>query len=233
MQNLEAQNVHSGSRDRKTKEALQALVAHQGPISQEQIDIGINEFIDHLNNAVVSNETKSLALRALSGPREENSPWASFLEFRKNPTYGLTREESLARLWNFSKTYTDPNRSENPESERPVIKEAMIVAFSKSFDILPDGGTKRVCDEGKLQRLVVNVLQGRLAGAQIDTIPDVTPVNVAMEQFFALPGIQEIEYKDELLEAGNLYCNENVSIHRIDFLAEETNELAGLNQLFN
>jgi hypothetical protein len=65
-----------------------------------------------------------------------------------------------------------------------------------------------------------------------------------MEQFFALPGIQEIEYKDELLEAGNLYCNENVSIHRIDFLAEliryahlqeleETNELAGLNQLFN
>ena len=92
----------------------------------------------------------------------------------------------------------------------------MISALSDSYDDF----NLKVCNQGKTQRLVVAVLQGRLAGVNIegDGVSVSTPEAIRM--FFNMEAHKKIgEFKD-LMEAANQFCDDHTLVNRDSFIAE-------------
>ena len=107
------------------------------------------------------------------------------------------------------------------------IAFSSVSALSDSLN--DDEERTRVCNPGKVQRLTLAALQGRLAGVNIDRVP--TPVGTFVSLFFMNPAIAQIETRAALLEAANDHINNNPLIPREPFLTAIRNyaNLQGLN----
>ncbi len=68
----------------------------------------------------------------------------------------ISGEEVIGRLWIFASKLTG--------SEETNAKESMVSGLKDSYDEFMG----KVCNPGKVQRLVVGVLQGRLPGVNIE-----------------------------------------------------------------
>ena len=75
----------------------------------------------------------------------------------------MSAKEWMARLWFFASTYTDPNAKNNDDVEKEQENAKYSIVSSLADAIETDG--HRVCNPGKIQRLLVGVLQGRMEGA--------------------------------------------------------------------
>ena len=234
-------NVHAGNREQKTLAALNLLKEQQGLLTDEERDQAISEFTAYLESVSgISEEMRRLALHALGksdelyGPRSAND-FGSLLSDPHCGELQISDKEVIARHWIFSKTFVDPNPIRT-EHERANAKLGMITALSTAYE--PDpyqaGQIVRVCNHpGKVQRQVVNVLQGRLAGVDVDQpepvaqpaqnwlqIPDYIPPYAALEAFFNIERHREIDNLHDLLAAANTFCAENERVEPFTFRAE-------------
>lgn len=217
-------NVHHGNRDVKTREALIKLQEYQGALKQESIQQAVREFIDYLKTTSEEpdEEKKINALRTLQHPPEtpDDEPFETLLG---DPMFDISGAsfygpETIARLWIFSNSYQDPVLGTDIEQERKNARTAMIRALNASVE---DGVI--VCNPGKVQRLVISVLQGRLPGVDVDQIQEEnTPIAVqdAINLFFAKKERRQIRNREELLQTVKQFCEENQRIDKEGFLKE-------------
>jgi len=151
---------------------------------------------------------------ALNGPRDPNDwgaltiGWTIWSEGRR---WDIEGEEFLARLWRFSESLTEPDRS----AAKRGIASALLDSYTDSHSMV------RVCNPGKAQRLCVSVLQGRLAGVSIDAVARTRPtMERSIEVFFQQPWIQGIKGAKVLKIAARRSCYENSDVDREPFLQE-------------
>jgi hypothetical protein len=203
-------NVHE--RDQQVRDAWTLLQAHQGNLEFEPL---VNEFINYVNQQPES-DRKSKILRALNGPAEAASLFPSLMEGEFS-IVGLmmTGNEVIARLWHYISQITNPD-------DKEAAKTAMLNGLSRCFN---EGGS-RICNPGKVQHLVIAVLQGRLNGVQIDEVPEdddiivVVPTTLAINSFFLNPdhmALLDDEKFEELLQAAGKFADENPGIDRKKF----------------
>jgi hypothetical protein len=160
-------NVHAGGREDATTAAYRLLLAHQDQegVSLEDITAAYDDFMRVLNT--------------LDEPRRSNVRIALGLEARKAGSFGgllsgrvsscgldMMPQDLLGRLWHFASRYKDP-AAVTPEDDAREQDLAREGVFSALADAIESSG-HLVCNPGKLQRMVVRVLQGRLQGVNVD-----------------------------------------------------------------
>ena len=174
------------------------------------IDQAKDAFVLYLDQSPIDPEQKELAKTALLKPRRHGGEYGPLIDDSSFTVRGLSLsgKELIARLWIFSSQLTEP--------EQTNAKSGMISSLRDSYDL---GG--RVCNPGKAQRLVVAVLQGRLAGVNIEGgMPIQIPAAQAIAMFFADETRREIDMLHVLLAAANRFCDENRSVNRPEFIRE-------------
>lgn len=212
-------NVHEGDRDLLVKNAVEKLYRDQGPIDEVRLVNAVNAFVDYLYPSKDFSKIerdpaqKTLAINALQlkiQPGESFGPLIDREGFiiKGWHLYGL---ELIGRLWIFTEQIKD-------ETDQINAKEGMIGALVDSYD----SSMERVCNGGKTQRLVLKVLQGRLAGVNIDKveISKVVPTEDAMTDFFTNhPENQKIVDFNILKKKADQYLAENPNIDKKKFIA--------------
>lgn len=124
-------------------------------------------------------------------------------------------KETIGRLWLYVQKISDPKDQKNAFT-------SMLTALKES--IATNGS--RVCNPGKIERLFIAVLQGRLKGVKIDDSitlgENLGPSKKLTEQsltiFFANEAHQKIDNRKDLLEAGKLFCKNSPNLNRMGFL---------------
>jgi hypothetical protein len=201
-------NVHEGKRDQQVRAAIELLRIHQGQLSEDEINQAEQEFTEYLNNRQMDAEDKRLAKRALSAPKEENEEFGPLISEEPFTILGLeiSGKELIGRLWIFASGLTEPDQTN--------AKDSMISALKDSYYM-----GSRVCDQGKTQRSVVGVLQGRLEGVDIELGTEMhVPTPLAVAMFFHVEAHRNIEQLEPLLNAANRFCDDNPAVNRDDFI---------------
>ncbi|NDE82726.1 MAG: leucine-rich repeat domain-containing protein [Chlamydiia bacterium] len=202
-------DVHSGSRDARTRAAIEKLRAHQKGIDISSMEArAVEEFRRYLNAS--AHQKGGLAKRALHG--KESRGFGPFLTDHSFMVHGLqlTGSEIIARLWTYASTLESPDDG--------CAKDAMISALASAF--YADGS--RVCDPGKTQRLIVAVLQGRLPGVNID---EAQTLNDLINNFFSHPDNQIINNKRDFAEAMRLFRSSNPSFNQWEQLESDLKKI--------
>lgn len=211
-------NVHAGDRDPRMRAAIELLRQSQGELTEVQLEEAEKSFIDYLDAAQVDESKKGMARDALLKAKGQNESFGPLLDGEEFSIIGLSvsGREVIGRLWIFASGLS--------EAEGALAKESMITALATSYYDL--GG--RVCNQGKTQRLLLGVLQGRLAGVSIDG--EAVTVAQAMALFFLPKAHQDIATLEELRAAGAQFCDENPGVVREQFMQklEEYAELQGI-----
>jgi hypothetical protein len=111
----------------------------------------------------------------------------------------LTGDEVTSRMWLYASTHPE-------EKEQNQAKEGMILALADSYE-----HGSMVCNPGKTQRLAIWVLQGRLAGVNIDGLKVITGAQVLTE-FLQNETNQKINKLADLMAAAEAFANERPAI---------------------
>ncbi len=198
--------VHEGNRDRQVKAAIALLREDQGEIPQDRIEQAVREFTQYLHDHQ-DGEHKQLALRALLAP-QDGETFGPLIDENDFTILGLkiSGEEVIGRLWVFASKLKEP--------EQTNAKEGIVSGLKDSCS--SDGS--RVCNPGKVQRLIVSVLQGRLEEVDIELLGTEVSTEGALNMFFCVEAHQKIKQLEPLIEAANRFCEENPLVKRDDFL---------------
>lgn len=203
-------NVHADNRDQRTKEAIESLRRHQGNLSEAEIERAINAFIRYLEAAPIDAAQKGLAQKALLSPIEEEEEFGPLIGGEAFSILGLmlSGKEVIGRHWIFAEGLAEP--------EQTNAKKGIISALKDSYSF-----GKRICNQGKTQHFAVAVLQGRLAGVNIEGEPHLRIATVhAINMFFSNEPHRNIAILAELLQAANQFCDANPLVDRESFLQE-------------
>jgi hypothetical protein len=203
-------NVHHGTRDAKTREAIELLQEQQGPLVQKDIDAAVEEFEKFLNDSK-DLDLKAKAQQALGG-KGANESWPPLLNDHSLHAidYGrlqISGEELIARLWIFA----------NEHAERDNCRYAMIKALSDSIE-----GGVRICPPGQAQHLVTGVLQGRIVGVDVDGVRP--KLNEVVNRF--LQSNQNCESRALLLSNAEEFLTNNPDLVNRDAFLNEINIFA-------
>ena len=220
-------NVHALQRDQSTEKAISTFYETQTKPTPQEIEMAYAEFRTFIN--VDDPKKAKQANQALYGPRPHYSGFGPLVE-ANDPYMNIDGKEFIARLWIFSNSIRDAKDQIN-------AKKAMVSALTECFD----GYGGLVCMQGKTQRLMIAVVQGRIEGINIEQhdIGNIVSSNVkitkeqAISQFFEVPRRQAIEDYLELKKEADQFCKENNRVDRDEFLAEilefaKTSELENL-----
>lgn len=202
-------DVHSGVRDDTTLNAIRILYAQHPSLSKTTIDTAYLELIAYINTDA---KNKDRALRALQQPRSPGASFGPLVSDTKFTLLGheIAGKEFAARLWIFAKNIDDPK-------ERDNAKYSIVKSLADSYD----ASGSLVCNQGKVQRLVVSVLQGRLEGVNIEG-HDLGQISAtdAINVFFSIPAHQTIDSLKDLLEAAETFCKENTRVIKESFMEQ-------------
>ncbi len=207
-------NVHVGDRDQRVKKAIELLRKIQGTISKDKVEKAVKDFTTYLDESKMDAKHKKLARHALSGAKQPRENFGPLIDKENFSIFGLliSGEELIARLWIFA--------SELKEPEQKNAKYGMISALKDSYND-PSDGRSRVCNQGKTQRLMIAVLQGRLAGVNIELQEEMKPgTSEAIRAFFSVEAHRNIDQLRPLLAAAEQYCRESPLIAHDDFIRE-------------
>jgi hypothetical protein len=135
------------------------------------------------------------------GPRQVAEHFGPLLDGEIFSVKGLTLtgDEVTSRMWLYASTHPEVK-------EQKQAKEGMILALADSYE-----HGSMVCNPGKTQRLAIRVLQGRLAGVNIDGLGVITK-EAMLAEFFRDERIQKIETRVELISAAEKFTNERPAI---------------------
>ena len=169
-------DVHSDLRDERTRNTCTSFLAALAPfrVNAGQEIANLLSYIERdfvqsqgAENRDKAQEIKNNAIRALNEPRRNRHDFTSILE----PGSGfcdLKAGDVVGMLWYFAKTFNLPKGYRNPSVREKdahlTLMTNVVVALSRGID--SDG--YRICNPGKLQHLFGGVLQGYMAGIQID-----------------------------------------------------------------
>lgn len=220
-------NVHDGQRDVLTTKALKLLREHQADmINLEEALEAAEDCIAYLKKEKDKTEDVQLkqkleiALLALEAPiKQGGQDWGPLLtEPSQDPNESnlyLVGKEVLGRLWLYIQTIPDQADGENAI--------ASLISALNSSTRSADGS--RVCNPGKIERLFIAILQGRLEGVVIDDSIDLgekpsskTLTSQSLARFFSDEAHQKIDNRKDLLQAGRLFCRNNPTVNRMGFL---------------
>ena len=206
-------DVHEGDRDQRTKAAIKLLFEHQKHLTKDEVNRAKDRFIAYLETPSINSTQKLLAQRALLEPRKNNEDFGPLISDQRFSILGLriTGEELIGRLWIFISHLT--------EEEQTNATTSMISALIDSYS----APLVRVCNQGKTQRLIVAVLQGRLAGVNIEGDVISVSTSEAIEMFFNIEAHQKIDTLKDLMEAANQFCDDHILVNRDSFIAEIEN----------
>ncbi len=199
-------DVHHGSRDAKTREAIELLRKHQGLLNPTRISAAVEEFKQYLNAYAGDSAIKNTAQQALHGP-PENEDWAPLLNNAiytiDNGRLSISGEELIARLWIFANEQSEKKEQEN-------CRFGIIKALSDSIE-----HGRRVCPPGQTQRQIVAVLQGRLKGVNVDGVRKTTNELVA-----GLIVENKGAGRAQLIQAAGVFLDRNPDVDRDAFMIE-------------
>ena len=205
-------SVHQGDRLQRTAFGINLLQIHQGAIPRDRRERARDEFISHLETKPMDKSKKRAARHALLGRSSYDDHWPSLLSSDSiyiADSFNISGTELIGRLWIFAESLPDP--------ENMNVKDSMINALSTSYHF-----GKRVCNQGKVERLVIATLQGRLAGVNIDNAHVPTPPTTAesITAFFNNEANREIDEYGPLLSAARKFCQENPLVEKAGFIRE-------------
>ncbi|PIZ32698.1 MAG: hypothetical protein COY39_04785 [Alphaproteobacteria bacterium CG_4_10_14_0_8_um_filter_37_21] len=152
-------NVHDINREDATTKAIELFIEHQKEIDTSLFKNAYTDFTEALDNLPKSTKKDNI-LRALGLVGERQADDFGGLLTGPITTCGapnMNPQEFLGRLWHFSGTLESASETEN-------AKHALFAGLADSIE---DSG-QVVCNPGKLQRMIIGVLQGRLEGVNID-----------------------------------------------------------------
>jgi len=205
-------NVHQGSRDAKTREAIELLRKRQGTLDPKTISEAVEQFKQYLNAYEGDSAVKANAQQALNGPPEIWPPLLhnNTLHAIDGGNLRITGEELIARLWIFA-------NEQKSETERENCRFGIIKALSDSIE---HGG--RVCPPGQTQRQVIAVLQGRLEGVNVDDVEVIRTKTLNEHTAAFLSGQMGTTDRAQLIQAAGEYLNQNPDVDRDPFMAAIT-----------
>lgn len=202
-------DVHSGMRDDTTLIAIGKLYEKYPKLIPTTTHSAYLELLAYIN---ADAKNKERALRALQQPRLPGASFGPLVSDTKFTLLGheISGKEFAARLWLFAKSIDDLKEREN-------AKFGIVKALADSFD---EFGTL-VCNQGKVQRLIVSVLQGRLEGVNIEghDLGQMTAAD-AITAFFSISAHQTIDKLSVLLAAAEMFCDENPRVIKDSFMEQ-------------
>lgn len=207
--------VHATGRDDLVKDAIEKLYQHQGHIDRNTLHDAVDAFTVYIAMSEKNNKQKELAYGALVVEKWAAGGFEHLLDRKKFTISGLDISgfELVGRLWIFTDQLED-------EKEKINAKEGMIGALADSYN---ENGT-RVCNPGKAQRLVIQVLQGegRLSGVNVDRveIPQKVSGVMAVKLFTAVKANQQITDFNVLKEKAEQYLKDNPGVDKAEFRKE-------------
>ncbi|HSX37602.1 MAG TPA: hypothetical protein VLE95_02095 [Chlamydiales bacterium] len=221
-------NVHDNDRDQRTRNAVELLRTNTGTMSEEEIDLAVALFSSYLYS-FPDEKIREKAQFVLAGVAKTEKDFPPLLGDHSFTVAGLkiSGEELIARLWRFAEGYSDLRvQDQNREKENVLV--SIVRALSQSIE--SDG--HRVCNPGKVQRLIAGVLQGRLEGVNIDhlVLEDVTPVSTTdairvfmgdqrnKDLYEALNHDTGAEAQERFLAAARRFCHDNPNVNAKDFM---------------
>ena len=164
-------NVHAGERDNRTSEAIVLLRAAtnarigedagaRSEVVLDQIELFSSGFITWSENPANA-EQAGVVRRALGYEESEGFPPLFSREAHGRQIrvgdLDVVGEVFVARIWSYIESI-------GSEVEKDLAKESLFAALADSVN---DYG-RLVCNPGKIQRIIQRVLQGRLAGVNVD-----------------------------------------------------------------
>lgn len=205
-------NVHVGNRERQTELAIERLRIHQTGVADYEIAQAYNSFVNYLDNTTdIPDAMKQDARHVLLDPNGNH--WGPLIAPGGFNIYNMHVDGKtlIGRLYLFAMSFSGV--------ERDNALRGIVAGLADGMD-----QGYRVCNPGKTQRVVISVIQGRLAGVNIDAveIPVQIPTNQAMNLFFAVEAHRNISDYTELTNVANNYCNDNPAVIRAEFIAEMT-----------
>lgn len=182
-------DVHAFGREDNTTQAFALLIKAQQDIAKTDFDAAYQNFllaIDAIPNEVIKLRVKKVlglkeasASDTLEDDIEDDVPEGAghldeFGSLLSGPvaSYGLamTPKEFLGRLWHFVSFFRDPRLdAELQRRDQENLRASMISGLADSIE--EDG--RLVCNPGKLQRMAISLLQGRLEGVRIDDLEEI------------------------------------------------------------
>lgn len=152
-------NVHDENRDVRTFKAIELMVS-KWDASPEDIEKYFQKFIKYIKQ-INLDETKEKAFnKVLYGTNRSTHEFGGLLEENiliNNKKY--TGKELIARFFHFASKF----KGENKQKERENLKISVVNGLISSLQIdNKEGDSHVVCLPGKLQRLAISTLQGRL-----------------------------------------------------------------------
>jgi hypothetical protein len=186
-------NVHAEGRDGRTKAGWKLFIKESNRLrfSKRNTPKLFAEFTQYLLRQLDGNrervfkaqQTLGLGELGIAGPRVPG--FGALLSCRVT-SYGVTMDprELIARIVHFA----DKWRGSRGQNEKENILTSLMNALADSIE--GDDG-HRVCNPGKLQRILIAVAQARVPGVNVDEVemdeePDFsTIVPALMAQFFA------------------------------------------------
>ncbi len=202
-------NVHQGNRDQRVRAAIELLRKHQGPMSKDRMNQAVREFTQYLNSCEMNPQDKQLAQCALRG-HSNRIDFGPLIDGKEFMIKGLivSGEEVIGRLWIFASNLTGLDQA--------IAKGGMVSALKESYEM-----GDRVCQPGKVQRLIVSVLQGRLAKVNIELVEGMkVDKAVAINLFLSKGAHRAIRQLPPLLRAANQFCDDNPLVNRDEFFLE-------------
>ncbi len=196
-----ALNVHAGRRDNLTEKAFNLLRDNTTQMSSQDLDKYSKECIQFIEDLPLTDPRKENARHALLGPTK-NDEFVSLIN-TAYPTFPIgtalstNGEEVTGRLWYFIQNIQD-------EKDRDIAAQSLVNALAESIE-----HGRVTCQPGKLQRLLVAVVQGRLEGVHIDQeAPSLTPTQ-AFAQFMTREEHQHMTDPQALKQAAQQFFRDN------------------------
>ncbi len=218
-------NVHAEGRDNDTKNAVKILLAHQKDLTKEQVASAYQAFRKFLgeykNNHIKKEGTEELidsqyfidrATVALDNNDLRDKGFRGLIHTTENLLNipSLSGSDLIGRLWHFAENYKE-------ENERNLIKDSIVTTLADCFNEFE----QVVCDEGKIQRLMTRVIQGRLDGVHIDTEIPVTAAPAAVVPAAAAAANDDMQKDREIYIGRKFFTPEVHKITTIDQMEEE------------
>jgi hypothetical protein len=154
-------DIHSGDRDEKTKELFEIFIGRWNP-NKSDIEKYFNDFWEYTKTLLTND--RIILLRVLGVDENLNKITYNKGDFggllSSYSLQGINPKEFLARFWYFASTYED--NTNDIEVERLNIKKSIMSGLINALQNDTKNSNHVVCDPGKIQRIVISTLQGRI-----------------------------------------------------------------------
>lgn len=199
-------------RDPKTAKAATIFINKMRsapPAPDNEMPKSITDFLQQvMNNQEIPQNRRQLFEYALRTPKKEDEAYGPLMDATLFSIAGvmLSGVEFADLIWKFIRSL--PN-----QKERELAAHALINAL---VDCYEQG--ERVCNPGKVQRILIAVVQGRMSKVKIDQVQPSSKqlVTALMNEFFANPEHQKIEEWQDLKQAVIKFINDRPAIKGTD-----------------